>query len=124
MVTGNLCALLRLEAGATDRCQASDAAAGIERALTASRRAELDGCIPGPNQGDLSPAMLDAARLGEAVGAGLGERHGWAWPGRLATRVITLRDYSPNHSGFSVTPTPGSSNGRMNPSSGRGTPSK
>ncbi len=90
MVTGNLCALLRLEAGATDRWQASDAAAGIERVLTTSRRAELDLCIPGPNERDLPPAMLHAAQLGAAACAVLGERHGWPWPERLAFRMIRM----------------------------------
>ncbi|MDQ3513158.1 MAG: aminoglycoside 6-adenylyltransferase, partial [Chloroflexota bacterium] len=48
-VTGNLCALLRLESGATARWRASDAAAGIERAISPERLAALDRCVPEPH---------------------------------------------------------------------------
>ena len=90
MVTGNLCALLRLEAGATGRWQASDAAAGIERALTPSRRAELDGCVPAATVSDLRPAMFRAAELGAAVCTVLEERYGWPWPEALGTKVVDI----------------------------------
>lgn len=88
MVTGNLCALLRLEAGAMGRWQASDAAAGIERAISPSRLAQLNACIPGPEAGNLRPAMLNATRLGTSVCSALAARHGWPWPDRLAQRTL------------------------------------
>jgi predicted nucleotidyltransferase len=90
MVTGNLCGLLRLESGAVDRWNASDAAAGIDYAVTARRRAQLNSCIPGPAQADLRIALLRAAYLGTEVCSTLSVRHGWPWPGRLARRTIDL----------------------------------
>ena len=87
-VTGNLCALLRLESGATGRWQSSDAAAGIEGAISGERLAALDRCVPGLHPSGLLEAMHHVAGLATEVGQVVAVREGWPWPGRLAKRVV------------------------------------
>ncbi len=89
-VTGNLCALLRIESGATARWVASDAAAGIERAISPARLAALHGCVPGPGMAGVVRALGAAARLGQASCGAIAAREGRAWPDKLAARVVTL----------------------------------
>ncbi len=84
--------LLRLEAGAVERWQASPSAAGLEAALSANRLDQLDRCIPGPGAADLARALHEAALLAYAVCAAIANTHGWEWPERLATRVLELTD--------------------------------
>jgi hypothetical protein len=86
--------LLRLEAGAVERWQASPSAAGLEAALSADRLARLDRCIPGPGTTDLARALHEVARLGLEVCAAIANAHGWQWPERLASRVLELTDVS------------------------------
>jgi len=90
MVTGNLLALLRLEAGATARWQASDPADGIEGALAPERLRQLERCIPGPEPDSIHPALLAAAELGRMGCAAVAARHRRAWPRALADRVVAL----------------------------------
>lgn len=90
MVTGNLLALLRLEAGAIDRWLASDPAAGIEQVLTSERHTQLNLCIPSSSNEDLQRALLAAVRLGSEVCAMISERDGWSWPEELAQRLMEL----------------------------------
>jgi len=89
-VTGNLCALLRLESGATDRWRASEAAAGIADVISPARLAALNACIPGPGMIGVTRALVAAARLGRVTCAATAAREGWDWPAMLAERVITL----------------------------------
>lgn len=88
--------LLRLEAGAIERWQASPSAAGLEDALSPARLAELECCIPGPGQAELARALHEAARLAYDVCTVISNTHGWAWPERLALSVLELT--SPNGS--------------------------
>lgn len=88
-LTGNLCALLRLEAGAVDRWAASDAASGIEAAISADRLERLNRCIPGP---DPLPALREIVDLGAEACATLASRHGVTWPEALATEMRELLD--------------------------------
>lgn len=90
MVTGNLCALLRIESGATGRWRASDAAAGIEEAITPARLAALNACVPGPGMASVVRALGAAARLGQSVCAVVAAREVWAWPDELAARMVAL----------------------------------
>jgi Streptomycin adenylyltransferase len=90
IVIGNLLALLRLEAGATERWRATTAATGIERILTSERQAQLDACIPGPDLKSLLNAMRQVVRLGKAVCAAIATQHGWPWPEALVGRLETL----------------------------------
>lgn len=90
VLTGNLCALLRLESGSTDRWMASDAASGIERAIPAERLEHLNRCVPGPNEASLLPALREIVDLGEDVCAVLAARHGIGWPADLATTMRQL----------------------------------
>lgn len=83
-LTGNLCALLRLESGATERWAASDAAAGIESSISPKRLARLERCVPGPDMGSLLAAYREILHLGAEVSAALAERTGVPWPERLA----------------------------------------
>jgi hypothetical protein len=94
IVMGNLLALLRLEAGATERWRVGSAAA-VEQILTSERRSQLDACIPGADLRGLLYSMRQAARLGNAVCAGIAALRGWPWPDALAERVEELlRTYS------------------------------
>jgi hypothetical protein len=84
--------LLRLEAGAIERWQASPSAAGLEAALSPARLAQLDRCIPGPGAAELSRALHEAARLAHDVCAPIAQIHDWPWPERLAERVLELTE--------------------------------
>jgi hypothetical protein len=90
VIVGNLLALLRLEAGATDRWRGSNPSAGIEAVLSPERWVQLEGCIPGPSAGEIRRAMHHAAGVGFAVCQVLAEQHGWGWPRPLAKRVLAL----------------------------------
>lgn len=91
ILTGNLCALLRLEFGATDRWTASDAASGIERAISEDRLRQLTRCIPGPEAASLTPAFREIIALGMDTCATLAARHDVPWPEDLAR---TMRAYA------------------------------
>ncbi len=82
--------LLRFEAGAFERWQASPAAADIEHVLSSERMRQLDGCIPGSGAERLMTALRNAADLGREVCASIAGEHGWEWPVRLAERVVAL----------------------------------
>jgi hypothetical protein len=90
MVTGNLLALLRIEADATDRWRASDPSVGIEQVLTTERLMQLNACIPSASNESLRGALLAAAQLASETCAVISERDGWPWPERLAQRIIGL----------------------------------
>lgn len=84
MLTGNLCALLRLEAGSTERWQASDAASGIETAISDARLRQLNACIPGPDRASLIHACRNTVYLGSEVCHSIARHHGLDWPSGLA----------------------------------------
>jgi hypothetical protein len=92
IVTGNLCALLRLESGAIDRWTASDAADGIESAVSPQRLAQLQRCIPSPDAESLAPALRASAELGAEVCASIASRTGQSRPEDLAREMIRLLD--------------------------------
>jgi len=89
-ITGNLLALLRLEAGAVERWRGTLAASRIEAVLTEDRLAQLEGTVPGRSETELRRGMLEAARLGYEVSARVARDHDWDWPERLARQVIVL----------------------------------
>ncbi len=82
--------LLRFEAGAFELWQSSPAGADVERVLSAERFNQLNRCIPGPGPHGLLQALRTAADLGRDVCASIARQHGWAWPERLADRVISV----------------------------------
>ena len=84
--------LLRLEAGAIERWQASPSAAGLEASLSPARLAQLDRCIPAPGAAELARALHEASRLAYAVCTSITSVHGWDWPDRLAIRVLELAE--------------------------------
>jgi hypothetical protein len=97
VLTGNLCALLRLEASAIDRWLATDAASGIEYVIDEDRQRQLNRCIPERDAASLIAAFQAMVELGMEVCAVLAARYDVAWPeelGRtmhhyaLETRVI------------------------------------
>ena len=90
VLTGNLCALLRLESGATGRWVASDAAAGIEDAISPERLASLNRCVPGPDPSTLLPALREIVDLGGDTCATVAARLGVAWPEALAAQMRDL----------------------------------
>lgn len=90
IVLGNLAALLRLEAGATERWRNSSAMQGIEQALAPARLAQLERCFADADPADLPRAFGAATRLARDVCRAIGARHGWAWPAELADRVVAL----------------------------------
>jgi hypothetical protein len=83
VLTGNLCALLRLESGATDRWLAADAASGIEYAICESRHQHLNRCIPERDAASQVAAFLEIVELGVDVCRVLAARHGVSWPEEL-----------------------------------------
>lgn len=87
---GNLMAILRLEAGRTERWTASDAAADIERDISAERLSALNDCIPTPDPASLASALGRIVRLGALASAGAGQRFDQPWPEALARRMIEL----------------------------------
>jgi hypothetical protein len=90
IVVGNMLALLRLEAGATERLRGSSAAVGIEGALAPERLRALDALVPGQTCVSLVQSFRAAIRLGRDVCAQLSAARGWPWPAELATRVAAL----------------------------------
>jgi hypothetical protein len=88
IITGNLLALLRIEADAVSRWRASSASAGIEKVLSAGRLEQLNQCIPGPTEMDLKSALLRAASLGSEVSENIAQKHGLDWPASLAKKVL------------------------------------
>lgn len=92
IMMGSLMALLRLEAGRVERWRASDAAANIERDISAARLAQLNACIPGPMPGELAPALRRMLHLGREVSAGAAARYQRSWPIELADHLVALSD--------------------------------
>jgi hypothetical protein len=92
VLSGNLCALLRLESGAVDRWAASDAASGIEDAISPERLERLNRCIPGPDPATLLTAFRETIDLGAEVCATLASRLDVAWPEALAAEIRGLLD--------------------------------
>lgn len=90
IVTGNLCALLRLESGATERWAASDAADGIETAISAGRLAQLNRCVPTADAESLAPTLRLVAEVGADVCERIASQTGQAWPDTLAREMIAL----------------------------------
>lgn len=90
VLTGNLCALLRLESGATARWAASDAASGIEDAISPERLERLNRCIPGPDPASLLPALREIVDLGADACATIATRLGTGWPEELAAEMREL----------------------------------
>jgi hypothetical protein len=90
VLTGNLCALLRLESGATERWAAADAAAGIEKAISPERLERLNRCVPGPDPSTLLPALREMVELGAEACAATALRLGIEWPEALATDMRAL----------------------------------
>ena len=82
--------LLRFEAGAFERWQATPATADIERVLSPERQRQLDGCIPGAGAEGLMTALRNTADLGREVCEAIAADSGWDWPDRLAERVLAL----------------------------------
>lgn len=95
VLTGNLCAMLRLESGATGRWAASDAAAGIEEAISPERLARLNRCITGPDPATLLPAFREMIDLGADACAAIAARLDVTWPEELATEMRALLADSP-----------------------------
>lgn len=90
MLTGNLAALMRIEAHAVDRWRAADAVSGIERVLSARRLNQLNACIPPQDAESIGSILLVIAGVGEEVCASIATAHGWLWPEELATRCQSL----------------------------------
>lgn len=87
IVTGNLHALLRLEAGAVEKWKASTAATGIESAISAERLMQLNACIPEQTREGLLPAIRNSIQLGQEVCVSLQTRLRWQWPAALAEEI-------------------------------------
>lgn len=95
IVLGNLAALLRLEAGATERWRNSSAMLGIEQALAPARLAALERCFAGADPAELARAFGAATLLAQQVCGAIAARHGWPWPAALAARVVALSPAEP-----------------------------
>jgi len=69
------------------RWRASEAAVGIEQALSPQRRTQLQAVIPATGLEGIRAALRAAMALGEAVCVQIHAVHGWPWPDRLALRL-------------------------------------
>lgn len=96
IVIGNLLALLRLEANATDRWLASSAAVGIERVVSPERLAQLDACVAARSTESLRSALGSVARLGYDVSRSTARAHGWTWPQQFAERMLVVVEQVPS----------------------------
>lgn len=92
IMLANLAALLRLEAGATDRWRNSSAVQGIERALSPARYAAFAACFV-RGDADIERAFAASARLAQAACAATAAQHGWPWPATLAAQVCALGEH-------------------------------
>lgn len=90
VLTGNLCALLRLESGAVDRWSAADAASGIEQAVSPERLRQLNRCIPSSNPESLLPTLRAIIDLGTEVCTSISDQHQVSWPHGLATQLRAM----------------------------------
>ena len=90
IITGNLIALLRMEAGATARFRSTSAAVDIERDIAPARLAQLRALIPGEDAASLRQAFVRAIVLTRQVCEALATRHNWPWPEQLADRLTAL----------------------------------
>jgi hypothetical protein len=89
LVLGCLFPLLKLEADPPRERKWLGTPRQLERAIGASRLAELEACWPA-SEADLRRALSCAARLGASVCAAIATREGWPWPEELAGRVERL----------------------------------
>lgn len=80
--------LLRLEAGAIERWQASPAAAGLEQSLCPERLTQLNRCIPADGAVAIALALREATLLGREVCIAIATANSWEWPERLAEHVV------------------------------------
>lgn len=90
IIVGNLMALLRIEAEAVERWQATSASVGIESAISAERLERLDACVPGTGEASVVAAFRSALALGRDACAAIALRHGGPWPSELAERTELL----------------------------------
>lgn len=91
VLTGNLCALLRLESGAIDRWTASDAASGIEHVISEDRLKHLNRCISGMDAASQVAAFRAIIELGAEVCTALAARCNVSWPEELGR---TMQEYA------------------------------
>jgi hypothetical protein len=84
ILTGNICALLRLESGGTERWIAADAASGIEAAISDKRLQSLNSCIPGNGPDALGSSFSAIIALGADVCETISRRDDVSWPDELA----------------------------------------
>lgn len=86
----SLMALLKLEANAVARWQASFASWNLENSISPARLTALNACIPGEGKENLQRAMLRAAQLGQEVCQILAERYQCEWPEKAAAEIIGM----------------------------------
>jgi hypothetical protein len=89
IMLANLAALLRLEAGATERWRNSSAVQGIEQAVSTARAAAFAECFV-RGEADIERAFVAAVRLAQSACQSIASRHGWLWPTELAAQVVAL----------------------------------
>ena len=96
MMTGNLAALLRIEAAllghehALDRWSAQQAMAGIEGVVSPQRLAQLNASIPDANVDALAAAFAPTVDLAHDVCASIHAITNWPWPHELADKARIL----------------------------------
>ncbi|GCE30794.1 hypothetical protein KDA_62780 [Dictyobacter alpinus] len=85
---GNLLALLKFEARAFERWQASSASWQLEQVITPQRLDQLDSCIPAAGSESLQHTLVHAALLGREVCTSIATARHWPWPEILAQELI------------------------------------
>lgn len=85
-----LMALLKLEAGALERWQASFPSWNLEQAISPTRLVQLNACIPAEGEAEMLRAMFHAAQLGADLCQRLAARYQCAWPKRAAEEIIRV----------------------------------
>lgn len=86
----SLMALLKLEADALERWQASFPSWNLEHLISSARLSQLNACIPAEGEAEMLRAMLNAAKLGHDLCQLLATRYKCDWPKRAVEEIIRV----------------------------------
>ncbi len=87
-VLDSLMALLKLEANAVGRWQASFPSWNLEHLIPPTRLTQLNACIPLEGADNLKQAMVRAAVLGREVCETVAQQHQWSWQQIAAEEIL------------------------------------
>jgi hypothetical protein len=91
----SLMALLKLEAHAVERWQATFPSWNLEQMIPEARLVQLNECIPAEGVENLRQAMIRATLLGREVCQSLATMHDWMWPERAPDEILSALTNDP-----------------------------